>query len=324
MLRIQPRERSNVPVERNGIQASLSDLVALGERACRLEFAPSRGANDALAGPYPASSRGSGIEFDELRAYLPGDDVRCIDWRVTARTGRPHSRVFREERERPVWIFVDAGPGMHFGTRCAFKSVRAAWSAAEVAWTAREQGDRVGAVVRGTEVTHTFPPKRREADFFGLLDCVAAATQIHGEVACESLDEALGRLAARIRPGDRVYVISDFEGLSEVGRRHLSQIGRRADATCVLIYDVLEACAPPPGDYRITDGDDVCSVPVGRHGARDQYASLFDERLESLAEFCRARRIGLVALRTDEEVSSRVGEVFGAGDGASIQRRASR
>ena len=324
MNTIRSHEESKRQAERHGVEVSLSELVALAEQACELDLSPQRGVQDALAGPYPSSSRGSGIEFDELRAYLPGDDVRCIDWRVTARTGRPHSRVFREERERPVWIFLDAGPGMHFGTRCAFKSVRAAWSAAVVAWSAREQGDRVGAVVRGTEATHELPPKRREADFFGLLECIAVATQEHGQAVSESLDDALGRLAARVRPGDRVYVLSDFEELGAAGRQHLAQMARRSDPSCVLIYDPLEASAPPPGDYRITDGREICSVPVGRQGARDEYATLFGQRLEAFAEFCRAHRIGLVSLRTDEEVTERIGEASLARDRASRQGRASR
>lgn len=324
MNTIRTKEESKHQVAGNGVEVSLSELVALGDQACQLDLSPQRGVQEALAGPYPSSSRGSGIEFDELRAYLPGDDVRCIDWRVTARTGRPHSRVFREERERPVWIFLDAGPGMHFGTRCAFKSVRAAWSAAVIAWAARDQGDRVGAVVRGTEMTHALPPKRREADFFGLLECIALVTRQHGQAVSESLDDALGRLAARVRPGDRVYVFSDFDELGSAGRQHLAQMARRSDPTCVLVYDPLEASAPPPGDYRITDGREVCSVPVGRHGARDEYATLFGKRLEAFAEFCKAHRVGLLALRTDEEVTERIGEASLTGDRASKQRRASR
>jgi len=324
MNSFQPQRESEHDAERNGVEVSLSDLVALGQQACPIDLSPQRGVQAALAGPYSSSSRGSGIEFDELRAYLPGDDVRCIDWRVTARTGRPHSRVFREERERPVWIFLDAGPGMHFGTRCAFKSVRAAWSAAVLAWAARDNGDRVGAVVRGTEATHALPPKRRESDFFALLDCIALATREHGQAGSESLDDALGRLAARVRPGDRVYILSDFEELGTAGRQHLVQMARRSDPSCVLIYDPLEASAPPPGDYRITNGQESCSVPVGRRGARDEYATLFEQRLQAFAEFCRAHRIGLAALRTDEDVTERIGEASLPRDRGSRQRRAWR
>ncbi|MBY0274525.1 DUF58 domain-containing protein, partial [Candidatus Binatia bacterium] len=130
-----------------GIVASVAELVALRSDAARLDASPRGRVRTLHAGAYASAFRGRGMEFDETRAYQPGDDVRAIDWRVTARTGRVHTKLFHEERERPVLLLVDQRMHMRFGTRDAFKSVVAARAAATVAWAARDQGDRVGGLI---------------------------------------------------------------------------------------------------------------------------------------------------------------------------------
>ena len=129
-----------------GIQASLSELLEMRAPAQGLRGTPPRNARAPVVGPHRSAYRGRGIEFDEVRAYQPGDDKRNIDWRVTARTGCVYSKVFHEERERPVWLLVDLGASMRFGSRSRFKSVAAARAAALIAWVSHLQGDRVGAV----------------------------------------------------------------------------------------------------------------------------------------------------------------------------------
>ena len=162
--------------EGTGVVATLPELVALRPHAKSLDLGAPRRSGALLAGPYLSPCRGNGMDFDEVRAYQPGDDVRNIDWRVTARTGRPHSKVFHEERERPVWFLLDAGPTMHFGTRRAFKSVAAVRAAALLAWAAREAGDRVGGMVRSPEACVELPPRRGEQQVYRLLGAMARAT----------------------------------------------------------------------------------------------------------------------------------------------------
>ena len=266
---------------------------------------PRRGSTHALAGPYLSSFRGGGIEFDELRAYQPGDDVRSIDWRVTARTGRPHSRVFREDHEQPVWLLTDLGPAMRFGTRRAFKSVAAAEASALLSWWSVEAGDRVGGFVLGEDRCVAHPPRGQQARHWAFLQALAKATEPREakdeeDNTAVSLDAALGRLATAVHPGSRVFIISDFEGLGPAGRRHLIQLARWCDVRCVLVYDVLEAHAPPNGEYRIHDGSGSRAITVGGRRPRQDYEDLFHERVEELRQFCQAHRVELMALRTDE------------------------
>ena len=286
----------------NGVVAPLGELVELRRDASRLGHPPANGARHAVAGPYLSAFRGGGIEFDEVRAYQPGDHVRCIDWRVTARTGRPHSRVFREERERPLWLGVDLGPGMHFGTRRAFKSVVAARAAALIAWSAREHSDRVGAVIRSTQKTHDHAPTRTQSGFFGLLSSLASATEEHEDFQPESFDDTIGQLASRARSGCRTYLLSDFAELGDAGKQGILELSRRTDLTCLGIYDPLEANPPPRGEYRVSDGREVCAVSTGRRSFDESWSRTFSERWSDLTDFCRSHRVGLISLRTDEDL----------------------
>ena len=294
-----------------GVTTTAAALVELCRHAPAPDEPARRGAANALVGPYLSAFRGGGIEFDEVRGYQPGDDARCIDWRVTARTGRPHSRVFREERERPVWLVVDVGPDMHFGTQRAFKSLVAAQSAALISWWAHQDGDRVGGLVRSADETAAHPPRHDEARYLRFLDSMAAGTRAHSGECELSFDDAVGRVAAHVHPGSSVYVIGDFETLGAAGRRHLSQLARRCDLTCVLIYDALESAAPPSGDYRVSDGEAVRSLSVGSERARLEYESVFASRVEELTRFCRIHRIQLVSIRTDERPETILPEVVG-------------
>ncbi|MEE8339720.1 MAG: DUF58 domain-containing protein [Xanthomonadales bacterium] len=129
----------------DGIHLSASELIALKPRCNALSLPMHRPSVSALAGAYRSRFRGRGVDFVESRAYLPGDDIRNMDWRVTARTGKPHTKIFQEERERPVLVVVDASPSLYFGTRTRLKSVAAGQLAASVAWAAVRRGDRIGA-----------------------------------------------------------------------------------------------------------------------------------------------------------------------------------
>jgi uncharacterized protein (DUF58 family) len=286
---------------RGGVEASVAGLVDLGLRAPRFDGPPPGRFSSALVGPYLSAFRGGGIEFDEVRGYQAGDDVRSIDWRVTARTGRPHSRVFREERERPLWLFVDLGAAMHFGTHRAFKSVTAAETAALISRWGLDAGDRVGGFVRDPGGASVHPPRRGERAYLGFLDAVAKGTAMEAREDASSFDATLAPLAATVRRGSRVVVVSDFADLTEEGKHHLSDLAGRCDLTLVLVYDVLEAVAPPPGEYRVSDGAEVQTIRIPGGDARDHYRQSFEARVEELKRYCRAHRTELVAIGTHRD-----------------------
>jgi uncharacterized protein (DUF58 family) len=141
------------------VSVSLAHLRTLESRARGLTFLPRQPARSVLNGRHASRLRGRGLNFEELRDYLPGDDIRAIDWKVTARTGRPHVRVMTEERDRPALIVVDQRMSMFFGTRLNMKSVTAAEAAALAAFRILDQSDRVGGIVFGDDhIAEIRPP----------------------------------------------------------------------------------------------------------------------------------------------------------------------
>lgn len=293
--------------EGNGVTAGPGELARLRHSARQLELGAPRRVHTPLAGPYLSSFRGRGLDFEEVRVYQPGDDVRHMDWRVTARTGRAHSKVFHEERDRPLWLLLDAGPSMHFGTRRAFKSVAAARAAALLAWAAQLAGDPLGGLALSGSGIAEIPAGGGERHLMDLLAAFARATEedgeglivAEGEQPAASVPQTLLSLRRRARSGSRVFVLSDFYGFGEEWRSQLSDLGRRCDLSCVLVYDVLEAEPPPSGRYRVSDGRSACAISTGGRRWREAWSSRFEERRDQLSDFCRSQRIELLPLRTD-------------------------
>ena len=295
-----------------GIVASVAELVARRGDAARLDATPRGRVRTLHAGAYASAFRGRGMEFDETRQYQPGDDVRAIDWRVTARTGRVHTKLFHEERERPVLMLVDQRPHMRFGTRDAFKSVVAARAAATVAWAARDRGDRVGGLILGDGPLRRglHAPQRSRARLLHLLSALSDATASHeragtgNELPPHPLADALALLARTSRPGTLLWIISDFADLEDEAARQLSRLARRCQVACVLVHDALEAALPSSDAYRVSDGTRVLELPTGSRRWREEYAARFAARREKLETLCRERGMGFVSIRTGDDVAA--------------------
>ena len=209
--------------EGDGIHLSAAELIALRPRCHALRLPMRQAAASALAGAYRSRFRGRGVDFLESRNYQPGDDIRNMDWRVTARTGRPHTKVFQEERERPVLVVMDASPSLYFGTRDRLKSVAAGQMAAAIAWAATRRGDRVGGFLfapgRHRELRPAGGRRGAMRMIQGLVDWLEPKP-IEGDEN-EKLSTALERVRHTVRPGSLVIVISDFFSLDEDCNRHL-------------------------------------------------------------------------------------------------------
>ncbi len=283
-----------------GIVATRSELLALGGVRLAAPVRRTRRVATRFAGARASRFHGSGMEFSEVRAYQPGDDVRSIDWRVTARTGRPHSKLFDEERERPVWLVVDLGPTMRFGTRGAFKSVAAARAAALLAWEAHDEGERVGGIITTAGSTVDLPPGRTRQSLLRFLDALAQGTSATGDGAGDGLEPQLRWLAPRVRSGSRVVVASDFYAYDEALALALRVLARRSRVTLVHVFDPVESTPPPAGRYRVSDGREMRTVASGRGSAWQRaIARPFEARSRALRGLARRDGMELVSLRTD-------------------------
>jgi uncharacterized protein (DUF58 family) len=308
-----PARRRPTPLE--GASASLADLVAL--RAVRLHTRALRAERGSSGGARLTRLRGRGVDLAEVRLYQPGDDVRSIDWRVTARKGAAHTKVYREERERPTLIAVDQRRTMRFGSRLRLKSVAAAETAALLAWHALDAGDRVGGFVLDDAGIAPVKPLRSPRAVMRLLGRIARSNRALADdagapapavVRRADLATLLEHAERAATTGYRVYVISDFAGLDAPARRRLNELGRHNSVVAIAVYDVLETELPPPGRYSVADGTARSAFDSDGAGARREYAARFVERRRQIEAACSSAHAELAFLGTHESAAERLTE----------------
>ncbi|BCU07506.1 DUF58 domain-containing protein [Allochromatium tepidum] len=306
-----------------GIRADLKELIALRTQARRLDLAPRGRVLATRSGGHLSRFRGRGMEFDESRVYLPGDDPRNMDWRVTARAGTPHVKLFREERERPVWLLVDQGPSMRFGTRVAFKSVIAARVAALLGWAAVDRGDRVGGLVFDEAGHLERRPAARGAGLLPLLERLAELVEpATGEGDCK-LAAAASHLAALVRPGSLIAIVSDFADLDEPDGTWIARLVSGSELLLVLIHDPIEASAPPAGRYPVLMGGRRGILDLTGVGSRTRYQAAFEQRLALLERLARLHGAHWLRLSTVDPVGPALALALGARRRLPAARRVS-
>lgn len=230
----------------DGVQLDLPQLLKYQHHTYVLDLAPQQVIQSKLAGSYLARSKGRGMEFDEVRHYQLGDDVRTIDWRVTARTGKVHTKLFREEKERPVFVLTDLSPSMHFGSVLLTKAVQAAHLAALVGWHARERGDKFGGILSNGRHIRELKPASRSVSVLRYLQQLIELNNaaVTPETQTISFADAVGQLRRLVRPGSLVYIISDFSALDANVLRHLQSMRLHNEIRLCQIFDPLEQQLP--------------------------------------------------------------------------------
>jgi uncharacterized protein (DUF58 family) len=305
----------------SGVYVTLDQLAALRHRARGFTFLPRQPVASLLAGGHASKLRGRGLDFEEIRRYLPGDDPRTIDWKVTARTRKPHSRVFTEERERPVLLVVDQRVGMFFGSVKLMKSVAAAEAAALAAWRTVAVKDRVGGVVFNDTQVVEVRPQRTRSTVMRLLRTVAdqnralrADTDVRPNPGM--LNEALRRTSRLATHDCLVVLISDGDGADANTRALLTTIARHNDVLISFVHDPLEADLPNAGNLVVSDGDRQMEVDTTSNSLRAGFRREFDERWAEAKRFLLTREVPLLPLRTDADVTDQVLKALGGRPGA--------
>lgn len=290
------------------VRISLAELIALGDQlpACGWASATRLAPH---SGHYRSRFRGRGMEFAEVRAYQPGDDVRSIDWRVTARRGKVHTKLFHEERERPLLLALDYRRPMFFATRGCFKAVQASRLAALCAWQALARGDRVGGFLFSELATCELRPQRGKAAVLRLLRQMVQQPvwerPLHQPFAPQQrLAETLGQLRAVARPGSLILLLSDFSQWDQRVEKELTLLGRHAELGLVHCYDALETELPPAGSYRLSDGEGDLSIATAAAADRQRYRQEFAGRRRALEDLCRRLHARLLSLPTDGDPRS--------------------
>ena len=283
------------------VRVKQSTLIALHRDAHHIGF-NSRRVKAQTAGGYQSAFRGRGMEFDESRPYQPGDDIRSIDWRVTARSGQTHTKLYREERERPVLLWVDLSRSMFFGTRVCFKAVLAAKLAALFAWRTIQQGDRLGGLLFSEQQHIELRPMSGRHASLRLIQQLTghpAWQQSKDQPATyQASSQALSRLRHVSKPGSLIILFSDFRFFDDHCRNQLAQIAVNNDVLMVYTWDPIEQALPGSGRFRFTDGTNETTFDGGDNQNREEYARRFDQHLEMLQSAARQHRIRFIDVST--------------------------
>ncbi len=293
-----------------GAYPDLQQMIGL-HRWCQQMALSSPGRRQAaLAGERQTRRRGRGMDFEEVRPYQAGDDIRSIDWRVTARTQTPHTKLYREEQERPVLLAADLRSSMFFGSQQCFKSVLCATLMSALGWISLASRDRIGGLVFGDQNHRELRPKRgKHSVLEWIRQLHQFAHQLHSpcpEQPPQALHSLLQKLLPICRPGTGLYIASDFHDLDERCYHLLYQLGRHADLTLFLLYDPLERQLPLSERLWVTDGQQ--RQPLSATLAQQ---ALIDDRLTALQQSCQQQGIRVLSLGTDDLLLARLHGLYG-------------
>ncbi len=301
------------------IHVDLAHLRRFAGRATGLRLLPRQPARSVLNGRHASRLRGRGLNFEELRGYLPGDDIRSIDWKVTARTGEPHVRVFTEERDRPALIVVDQRMSMFFGSQLNMKSVTAAETAALVAFRILDQGDRVGGIVFGDELVAEIRPQRSRRSVDLLLSAIVDAngllradTPVSDAMPLNRPLEAVARIARR---NHLIVVLSDFDGVDARTETLLGGIARRNDVVLGFVTDPTGRQLPTDIRVVASDGALQAEIDTGKDSVRKALTEMTGDRLSMVAGWTRKYGIPVVPLNAGEETLPQIRRLFGLSRG---------
>jgi len=299
-----------------GVNVDMAALAALEASVRDFHFRARQPVHSLLSGRHGSRVHGRGLAFEELRLYLPGDDVRTMDWRVTARTGKPHVRIYAEEKERPVLLVVDQRMNMFFGSRRAMKSVTAAEAAALAAWRVLSDGDRVGGVVFGDAAQTSVVPQRSRHGVLHLLgELVRYNQQLRADAPAQrgavQLNTALQH-ALRVAHHDHlVIVISDFDGSDAQTRRLMLALRQRNDVLSVLVYDPFLLELPASGHLVVSDGELQVELGFGQEALRRNIRGFADAHSAALMDWHKGIGVPLLPLSAAEDTAAQLRRLLG-------------
>ncbi len=304
-------------METAGVYTDTATLARLRHDAHGFSFLPSQPLSSLLSGRRRSRLRGRGLDFEELRHYRPGDDIRTMDWRVTNRTGRPHVRVYTEERDRPVILVVDQRLGMFFGSRNKMKSVVAAELAALSAWRVLSQGDRVGAILFNDSRVEQFRPSRSRGM---LMHSLGQLSNMNCELRADQREApAPGQLATALGIAERmaghdylVCIISDFAGWDPRCLASVKRLAQHNDLVAGLVFDPLEQDISRAASLVVSDGRYQLQLEPERRELGKRFEASFRSGLAELTRELRKHGMPVLPIDTVDPVFEQLRHQLGS------------
>lgn len=313
----------------SAIYADLNSLRRLKYLAKGFSFSPNQPANSQLSGKNVSKLRGRGLNFEELRHYHPGDDIRSMDWKVTQRTGKPHIKVFTEERERNVFLAIDQRMTMFFGSSNKMKSVIAAELAALIAWKISDSGDRIGAVIYNDEQTKVIPAKRGTNHVVNLLAEVlkknhqlSIDNNLNKKVdESESYNKMLARLNKVASHNGLIILIGDGHGFNDLSTDYIKQLRQHNEVIACHISDPLELQLPEMSQMIVSDGVQQIQFSSENKKVQKKYQAEITRQLESYVKAVKKYRIPLIEIDTISPVEKQLRKALGCNIAKSVGKR---
>jgi len=270
------------------------DLI---KRIRQIQIYTSRAVNASFAGQYESVFKGRGMQFDEVREYMPGDDIRSIDWNVTARTGKPFIKRFVEEREMTVLFAVDLSASGEFGTVSKMKNELAAEFCAVLAFAAARNNDKVGLLIFTDRIELFIPPKKGSRHILRLIRELLAFKMPKRRT---NIPLALDYLAKVVRKRATLFLVSDF--IETDFKKPLSLLNKRHDVICVPVRDRVEIAMPSLGLIEVEDAEtgEILLVDTSSRQFRDQYGGHSSQRFNELKGMFRAGNVDFIPISTDK------------------------
>ncbi|MWV16971.1 DUF58 domain-containing protein [Pseudomonas sp. L-22-4S-12] len=294
-----------------GIRVSLAELIEMRHRVREVQLFSTPARRSPLIGLHHSKLRGRGVDFDQVRVYQPGDDVRTIDWRVTARTQEPHTKLFHEERERPIFIMVEQSRRLFFGSALQFKSVLAAQAASLFGWAALTHNDRIGGLVFGDHEHHEIKPRRSKHSLLQLLNRLARANQaLHSEMqnGRDGFGLALRRAREVLRPGSLAIILCDERALSDAAEQQLTLLARHTDLLLLPVSDPLDHALPAAGLLRFFEHGAQLELDTHNPELRSAYHALGEQRRARWQRLAQKLGVPLLPLSTASELIEQLRE----------------
>lgn len=291
-------------------------LARMEYDARRLRATPHRPHHSILSGRHASRLRGRGLNFEEIRAYVPGDDIRHLDWKVSLRVGHAMVRSYTEERDRPTLYVVDQRMSMFYGTRRAMKSVVAAEVAALGAWMAFQAGDRAGAVIFDDTEIHSIRAHRSRSRVEAVLAALARSNQAlradsPQRINPGQLDAAL-RAALHLATHDYlVCIVSDFLGADEQTLKLIRELATHNDVIAALVFDPSARAIPDRGKIVVTEGELQVELDFNRKSIREPLSAMFDQRLEQTVDLVQRCGVPTLAIDTEQPTLLQVARMLG-------------
>lgn len=279
----------------------LDDLLAIRFHVKHRKLARQQNLQNPNSGGHRALRKGRGMEFQEVRQYQPGDDVRHIDWRVSARTNETHSKVFSEELDKPVLFVVEQTPACFFGSQHRFKTDQILHLVAVLGWATLNQGDQVGGIVFNHQTSIWVEPKHQQQALMQLFQAGLQCQKALKKPAIAQPQDwlkTLNKLLKITRPGQKLVLLGDFINFPKEAQSSLQTLKRHCDINAIHVFDPLEQALPNIGIVRLSDGVNEQQLNAAEADLRTRYAQAYQDDWQKAQQFFARLRIPLLQVST--------------------------